>query len=150
MKISGLLPLSIFTVVVLGAASTATCHDAGDPRHKAMTALGEHMKALGSVSKGHAPAGPAAARHADQIVKIGGDMAGLFERPSKHPKSREKPAIWSDKAGFARAIRSFQGAADALRLAVAGGQAARIAEALAAAGKSCKGCHEEFRTPKKK
>lgn len=75
------------------------------------------------------------------------DWANYWTEDSKTSttmKTKVKPEIWSDKAGFEAAGNASYQAMTAL-----GGAAdeASFKAALPAVGKGCQGCHEKFRLP---
>lgn len=65
--------------------------------------------------------------------------------PESGEKTRATAAIWTDLAGFNRAHASFVAAANGLNIAIATGNAARIAQAQKTLGASCKACHDRYR-----
>ena len=67
-------------------------------------------------------------------------------RAEERARRREaKEAIWDDPAKFEQAANAARDATAAFATAAAGGDKAKIAEAHKKVGKSCKGCHEDFR-----
>jgi cytochrome c556 len=62
-------------------------------------------------------------------------------------KTRAKPAIWADMAGFTKAHEDFIGASERLVSAVVSADMAAIAEAHKKLGATCKSCHDRFRAP---
>ena len=65
--------------------------------------------------------------------------------PESGEKTRAKPAIWSDMAGFNTAHTAFLTAANGLNTAIASGNPASIAQAQKTLGGTCKSCHDRFR-----
>jgi cytochrome c556 len=127
----------------------AAAHDAHDPRHQAMESMGEHMKALRRAAEGAAPLGPKAASHARVVQEGAEKLLSLFPESSRGRKgSREKPEIWSDRAGFSAAAADFEQAADNVAAAAASGDKARLSAALKRAGGECAACHDRYRAPK--
>ncbi|WP_037496174.1 c-type cytochrome [Sphingomonas sp. KC8] len=65
--------------------------------------------------------------------------------PESGEKTRAKPAIWSDMAGFNSAHAAFLTAANGLNTAIASGNPAHIAQAQKTLGGTCKTCHDRYR-----
>jgi len=141
--------IALTLVAGIAAAAAALAHDEKDPRHIAMTGLGKDMKAIaGQLKAGQLDADTAAA--AGRIAATGERLLALFPAGSGGHHSRAKAEIWSDWAGFAAKNDAFRRAAADLRSAAADGDAGAVAAALQATGKTCKGCHQAYRKPKKK
>lgn len=60
-------------------------------------------------------------------------------------KTRVKPEMFTDMEGAGKVAMAFNKAANELAEAAATGDKATVAKAFAAAGDSCKGCHDKFR-----
>ncbi len=114
-------------------------------RHELMEEIGKQAKALNGALKsgdtaGVAPPAEAIARLAPRIVK-------LFPEGSTDPKSRAKPEIWQKFDQFEALAGQLETSSAALAV---GAKAGADVQALAAkVMRTCKGCHENFRTPKK-
>ena len=78
-------------------------------------------------------------------------VGGLFTAGTSnadHPdKTRALPKIWDNMDGFGKAFTDWQAAVAGVGDVAGNGQPA-LAEAVAAMGKSCGGCHKPFRAPK--
>jgi cytochrome c556 len=57
-----------------------------------------------------------------------------------------KPEIWTDTAGFNAALQALLDKSAALAAAAQTGDQAKITAAVAETGKTCKSCHDKFRT----
>ena len=67
--------------------------------------------------------------------------------PEAGVRTRAKPEIWSNAAGFRYAGAALIVAARQLNSAAAAGDIARIRAALPAVQRGCAGCHDTFRAP---
>ncbi len=139
---------SVFIVITVLAAPWVRAHDENDPRHKAMTALTDNMKALAGMAKAGDVRRDRALGHADEIAATARRMLALFPNGSAGHGSRARPEIWTDWPAFEAAAADFERAAAALRAAARSGAVARLDAALADVGRSCGGCHKRFRLPK--
>lgn len=147
----------------LGAAGTvmASSHGHGGDGHShadgsafgarqtVMHTIGGHMKALGAVAKGEMAADAATAVHAESLHALAASTKFMFPEGSITDKSRSKPEIWSDWAGFEKAADAFTDATAAMIPIAKTGDAAQIGAALGEIGKTCGGCHKPYRGPEK-
>lgn len=140
-----LLAGGISAVLMAGVAVAETVQE---KRTKTMKDLGGHMGAIGKVAKGEAAYSPAIVDHAKGIEMISHQVVDLFPEGSADEKSRSKPEIWSDWAGFEKAANDFKAVTPALVTAAMSGDTGQIGAALGAVGKTCGGCHKPFRKPK--
>lgn len=67
--------------------------------------------------------------------------------PKAGVKTRAKAEIWNKPAEFEAAQKLFADAAAKLKTASAGGDVAAVKAQFGNVGKSCKNCHDTFRTP---
>ena len=147
-KLSRSLVLAaIAAAFVAGSVGAATVQE---NRSAAMKQLGKNLKPLGAIAKGEAEYTMSADSNAKAIEQISKGILVLFPEGSGGGKSRAKPEIWSDWAGFTKAAKNFQAAAPGLVAAAKTGDSAKIGAAVKAVGKTCGGCHKPFRAPKKK
>ena len=65
--------------------------------------------------------------------------------PEAGVKTKAKPAIWTDAAGFSAAQARFQREADLMLKVVETGDAAQMKKQAKALGQSCSSCHSKFR-----
>ena len=147
MRLSKLAVASLAVAgIVLGASLAVLAADAFHDRHMAMEALGDAMKPLGAIAKKQAPFDAAvvnasATTIADNLKKA----ATLFPAGSGGGESKAKPEIWTDAAGFDKAMKDAHAAAVVLQDVK---DEAAFGPALGAVGASCKGCHDMYRLPK--
>ncbi len=150
MRILTKAALSVATLV-LGAS---LAHAAGDDTIKARQAC---MKAQGGgvfgamfpILKGEKPYDQAAIKAAfDSMDAACADWANFWTEDSMTSttmKTRARPEIWSDKAGFEAAGGAAYQAMTALKATT---DEAGFKAALPAVGAACQGCHEKFQAPK--
>ncbi len=82
------------------------------------------------------------------------DLAGIselnlkrgFAPGSEQGKTRAKPQIWSNMDDFESKLMDFQNATAQLKTVAAGGDANAIAMQTGAVGKTCKACHDEYKS----
>lgn len=139
-------------------------------RQAVMKEFSSHMKAVKKYVKG--PSKKLTGKKLKRAIKkagnnvdmelraqaIGGQAARLMRFFPKGTsktdgvgKTRAKPVIWTDWAGFEGAAATLGRLAGALETAAAGGDKAKMGAALKALGKKgCGGCHKNFRGKKQK
>ena len=67
--------------------------------------------------------------------------------PQAGTRTRARPEIWSDWAGFERAGARLLVAARAVNRAAQGGDIAAVRAAMPALTRACSGCHDDYRAP---
>jgi cytochrome c556 len=120
-------------------------------RKATMKAIGGHMGGIKLALKGKGGSGALVA-HAEGMAAMGRAAGGYFPKGSEMGKikTRALPAIWAKPAEFKTAVDAFTSASAALLTAAKGGDKGAIGKAMKGLGKSCGGCHKNFRAKKKK
>ncbi len=115
-------------------------------RQAAMTLIGKYFGPMGRMAQGKAP------YNAEVVKRNAGYLGALSKMPwdgfnasTQDVKSRTLPAAYSDAAKFKQAQERFTGEVTKLVSVVGGGDEAAIKSQLGAVGKSCGGCHDDFR-----
>jgi cytochrome c556 len=129
-----LLPISGF----------ADDQDVRDYRSHIMKTLGEQFAALNQISKGKAPAADVATQA--QILSITAGAAKIAFEPNV-PGGEAKPEVWDKWDDFSKRLDEMVAAADDLAKSAKSGGVAAVTPKLSSL--SCKGCHDEYRKPKK-
>jgi cytochrome c556 len=161
------LVIAVATVGFVASLGMGPAFSASDDpiktRKSVMKELSGHNKAITAFLKGNKnPKKAKALGTAGDVELRAIAVAGLAARlPGMFPKgtgkselgdkTRAKPAIWSDWAGFQAAAKNLAAEAAKLETAAASGDKKKIGAALTTLGKSgCGGCHKKFRGPKPK
>ena len=135
-------PVGALLAVLAGTAVHADDSDGIEYRQHIMKTLDEEMAAIGMILANRAPT-DALATHTRILATTAATAKKAFE--PKIPGGEAKPEVWANWADFAKRL-------DALTAAT--GQLAQ-ADAAAATGvradlaTACKGCHDQYRVPKK-
>ena len=140
--------------IVLGAALTGIvgiglAFAQGSPikqRQEIMEANGKATKLVTAMAKGEAPYD---AKQATDAMKSIHDSIGKFvtlfpEGTEKGEKTKAKPAIWQNKKDFEDWGKQLEDDTAKAQTAAAGGLDA-FKPALVAVGKTCSGCHTDYR-----
>ena len=115
-------------------------------RQSAMTLIGKYFGPLGGMAQGRVPF------DAKLVQRNAGYLDALSEMPwdgfdasTKGEKSRALPAVWEQEAKWKEAADRFRSEVDKLQTAAKGGDEGAIKSQIGAVGKSCGGCHDNFR-----
>lgn len=140
------LALVVLVSIAVGAAAGfAVASGPAQERHDAMEAVNEAAQPLFAIAKKAAPFDAALVnKNATTILEKLKHAQGQFPAGSAEG-SRAKAEIWTDAAGFAKAMKAGQDAAAQLQAAK---DETAFAAAIGALGASCKACHEKYRLPK--
>ena len=147
---SRLIPVGL--ALVLGAGYSLTAFAQAKPetlvkqRQAAMALQGKYWGPLGGMAQGKVP------YDANIVARNAGYLEALSKMPwdgfnvsTKGLKSEALPAVFSDTAKFKEAQDHLQREVTKLVAVSKGGDEAAVKTQLGAVGKSCSGCHENFR-----
>jgi cytochrome c556 len=147
-----IIELALCAVIFAGAATAVVAQgnaaDAIAKRQAIMKGMGASAQAIRTAATASDFA-TAQAKSAELAVNVK-SLAPLFPAGSgadSGAKTRAKPEIWTDSAGFKAALEKASAAADGLVAATASKNADQITAALTAFQGSCGGCHTPFRGP---
>jgi len=138
-------------VIALGAvASTAFAQAKPEvlvkQRQAAMTLIGKYFGPLGGMAQGKAPFdAKIVQRNADYLGALSHMPWDGFHPNTKGEKSRALPAVYEDSGKFKQAADRLQSEVSKLQSAAKGGDEGAIKAQIGAVGKSCAGCHDNFR-----
>ena len=114
-------------------------------RQAMMKAIGGHSGAASQIVRGKvAPEGDLV-MHAKALADLSGNISRLFPEGSDFGETKAKEEIWGQWDKFQQAAELTKEATAAFSEAVTGGNPEQIANAFKDVGKSCKGCHKDFR-----
>jgi cytochrome c556 len=138
--------------LALGAGYSLTAFSQVKPevlvkqRQAAMTLQGKYFGPMAGMAQGKVP------YNADTVAFNTAMLDALSRMPwdgfaesTKGEKSAALPAVWSEPAKVKQAIDNFQSAVQALVKVSRGGDEASQKAAIAAVGKTCGACHQDFR-----
>ena len=115
-------------------------------RQAAMTLQGKYFGPLGGMAAGRVPYDAAVvARNAGYLETLSKLPWDGFSPSTSGEKSAALPAVYSDMAKFNEAAEAMQTAVVKLVATAKGGGEADVKAAICAVGKTCGGCHDNFR-----
>ena len=134
----------LLTFTLLTSVALADAEGVQKYRESVMKAIGGHMGAMANSLKGQVFT-ENLALHATAMSTLADIAPTLFPEGSSTDKSEALPAIWEQPDQFKTRMDAFVNAAKAMDTAVAGGDMRAMGAGLQDLGKSCKGCHDDFR-----
>ena len=144
--------ISIGLALTLGAGYSLAAFAQAKPetlvkqRQAAMTLQGKYWGPLGGMAQGKVPYdATVVARNAGYLDALSHMPWDGFNTSTKDVKSQALPAVYTDTAKFKEAQDHFQSEVSKLVAISKGGDEAAVKAQLGATGKTCGGCHENFR-----
>ncbi|HEY6641611.1 cytochrome c [Povalibacter sp.] len=121
-------------------------------RHEEYEKLGDAFKTIRDQTKASTPDTAAIKSAAAVVTRASVQQYNWFPAdsgPRAGVKTRAKAEIWSRPEKFAAAQKLFEEQAGKLNTAAAAGDFPAVSAQFGEVGKSCKNCHDNFRTPEK-
>lgn len=120
-------------------------------REEKMESLGDETKRINNQLKSPSPDVAAIRQSAARILKLAPELVSWFPQGTGPDvgKTRAKAEIWQKPQDFATKSDNFLRAAEDFDSAAKSGDLGQIQASFAALGKSCKACHDPYRTPEK-
>ena len=138
----------LITLFTLAVSFSAMAQDnAVKYRKHTMDAIGGHMQALGAIAKGEVDHKSHVPVHVASLAALSGIAPDLFGADSRDGDTDALPKIWDEPDAFKKALDAFRTAAQDLDAIVKSGDMTNFGAGLGALGKSCKGCHDDFKKP---
>ena len=146
LALTALTAVAATLISLPAAAQFQKPEDAIKYRKAAFTVMASHFGRLGPMAQGKVPFD---AKVAADNIAIATTLSTLpfagFVPDSDKGDTKAKPEVWSDSAKFNGAAKKMQDAMAALNVAAKSGNADQFKAAFGETGKSCKGCHDDFR-----
>lgn len=148
----------LFATLAFGAAvvavvgGTARAEDANaivTHRQQVMNAVGAHMGSLACVAKMECQMeDKLVVRHAKGLTFMSSMTIPAFKEEGADAtvKHTAKPEIWKDHAKFDTGLKAMATEAAKLEALATAGDIKGVGDQVAVLGKTCKGCHDDYRT----
>lgn len=144
------LKIAMTGVLALGVSGIATAdqfEDAINYRQAAFTLIKGNFVPMGAMVKGEMPFDSTAfAEHAANVAAVAGMADDGFIDGSDMGDTKAKAAVWEDRAEFDEQMQEFQKLTQELAAVANGGNMDEIKPKFAAVGKTCKSCHDDFKS----
>lgn len=121
--------------------------DIANYRHDTMDIAKNHMKSSAAIVKGKVDRKGDLVLHAEGLQAVAKMNAELYPKGTGPTvvKTDALDTIWTNWKGFEEKNQAFVTATEAYVKAAKTGDLAKIGPAFQAVGKSCGGCHDDFR-----
>lgn len=129
------------------AAQFQKPEDAVKYRNSAFTVMANHFGRIGAMVNNRAPFDAAQAQASADIATMMSKLpySAFIDGTDKVGNTRALPEVWSKRADFDAAAKKMQDEMVKLQAATKTGNLDQIKAAFGETGKSCKGCHDNFR-----
>lgn len=128
------------------AFAEPSAEDAQKYRVSIMTTLKGHIGAASMIVRGLVADDGYLLAHAEGLKNGVAELHRVFQEGSDVGETEALPAIWEQPEKFAAALETAELATAAfVRVVAAGGDNAAAGAAFRDVGKSCSGCHDDFR-----
>ena len=131
------------TCISLMALVVVADEDQVEYRQEVMSTIGGTMGALGKILKQEVDRSADIAPLSAALDELATTAQNVFPEGSEGGDAL--PIIWEQTEDFAEGLAKFKEAASAFREAAASGDMAQIGPAVGNLGRTCRGCHQEYR-----
>ena len=138
--VSIFLPITFF-----GTLSFADSHGIIKYRQNVMKSTAGHMGAIVDILKNHLPLEVQIVDHARSILQNSRMTLSMFPKGSGKGRTKSKQAIWGNWSEFELAANNFERESAKLTEVAEKGDMEALAKQVRATGKTCSGCHRNFR-----
>jgi cytochrome c556 len=144
----GIVTLATTSVMADAAKSEKQAKKATELRQSVFSLLGSNMGALGAMAKGEIPVDAVVVeKNALRINQLSMMIADYTRTDTSgfEMKTRAKDAVWQEQEKFLDNIEKLTTTSSTLIAAAQSGDESAIKKAIGGVGKSCGGCHDDFR-----
>lgn len=134
-------------LAVVGASLAATGQAAADARKAKFKAIGADFKVVNDAVRADGADMAKLLPAVRRMEAAAAELTSWFPAGSgsDSARTRAKPAVWSDAAGFRAAAGAFRAETGKLEQAVRAGKAGGVQAQARALGQACASCHAKFR-----
>ena len=134
--------LLVFFCVI---SSFADSHGIIKYRQNVMKSTSGHMGAIVDILKTRLPLETHIVDHARSMLQISRMILSMFPEGSGKGRTKSKQAIWENWSEFESAASDFEQESAKLSKVAESGDMEALAKQVRATGKTCSGCHRNFR-----
>ena len=128
-----------------GSSSLADSKGIIKYRQNVMKATGGHMGAIVDILKNRLPLADHIVDHARSIQQNSKMTLAMFPKGTGLGNTKAKPTIWENWSKFESAVQDFERESAKLAKVAESGDMEALAKQVRATGKTCGGCHRNFR-----
>ncbi len=141
--------LAVSLGFALDAAAQAKPETLVKQRQAAMTLIAKYFGPLGGMAQGRVPYNQQVVQRNAAILDVLKDTPwDGFHESTKGVQSAALPAVWEKSGEVKQAIERFTGEVGKLAQVIKSGDEAAVKAQIGAVGKTCGGCHDNFREKK--
>lgn len=132
--------------ILLSAAQWVYADAEGEIKYRqgVMGAVGGHMSSMAAILRNQVHLEDLTL-HADAMADLAYVVPNVFPEGSGDGKTEALPEIWQQPEDFQQRMDDFVEASRAMAAAAKTGEMSEIGPAIDSLGKSCKGCHDNYR-----
>ena len=135
----------LLLIVFYGSLSFADSHGIIKYRQNVMKSTAGHMGAIVDILKNRLPLEAHIVDHARSMLQISRMILSMFPKGSGKGRTKSKQAIWENWSKFESAANEFERESEKLSEVAESGDMEALAKQVRATGKTCSGCHRNFR-----
>jgi len=128
-----------------GTLSFADSHGIIKYRQNVMKSTAGHMGAIVDILKNRLPLETHIVDHARSMLQVSRMTLSMFPKGSGNGLTKSKQAIWKNWSEFESAAKKFERESVKLYEVAESGDMEALAKQVRATGKTCSGCHRNFR-----
>ena len=135
----------LLLIFFYGTSSFADSHGIIKYRQNVMKSTAGHMGAIVDILKNRLPLEAHIVDHARSMLQISRMILSMFPEGSGKGRTKSKQAIWENWSEFELAANNFERESEKLSEVAESGDMEALAKQVRAKGKTCSGCHRNFR-----
>ena len=145
-QIKKVAALTIFlSFCFFGSSSLADSKGIIKYRQNVMKSTAGHMGAIVDILKNGLPLEAHVSDHARSMLQNSRMTLSMFPKGSGKGRTKSKQAIWENWSEFESAAKNFERESAKLAEVAESGDMEALAKQVRATGKTCSGCHRNFR-----
>ena len=135
----------LLSIIFYGSLSFADSHGIIKYRQNVMKSTAGHMGAIVDILKNGLPLEAHVSDHARSMLQNSRMTLSMFPKGSGKGRTKAKLAIWENWSKFESAVKDFERESAKLAKVAESGDMEALAKQVRATGKTCGGCHRNFR-----
>jgi len=135
----------LLSIIFYGSLSFADSHGIIKYRQNVMKSTAGHMGAIVDILKNGLPLEAHVSDHARSMLQNSRMTLSMFPEGSGKGRTKSKQAIWENWSEFESAANDFELESAKLAEVAESGDMDALAKQVRATGKTCSGCHRNFR-----
>ena len=135
----------LLSIIYYGTSSFADSHGIIKYRQNVMKSTAGHMGAIVDILKNGLPLEAHVSDHARSMLQNSRMTLLMFPEGSGKGRTKSKQEIWENWSKFESAANDFERESEKLSEVAESGDMEALAKQVRATGKTCSGCHRNFR-----